>query len=45
MVQKGLKKGDYNFSYDGTPDWENESSVNESKENASHRAENKCGSL
>ena len=32
VVQKGLKKGGYNFSYDGTPDWEKESSVNKSKE-------------
>ena len=32
VAQKGLKKGDYNFSYDGTPDWEKESSVNKSKE-------------
>ena len=28
VVQKSLKKGDYNFSYDGTPDWEKESTVN-----------------
>ena len=32
VVQKGLKKGDYNFSYDGTPDRKKESSVNDSKE-------------
>ena len=32
VVQKGLKKGAYNFSYDGTSGWEKKSSVNESKE-------------
>ena len=32
VAQKGLKRGGYNFSYDSTPDRENESSVNESKE-------------
>ena len=29
---KGLKKRGFNFSYDGTPDWEKESSSNKSKE-------------
>ena len=32
MVQKGLKKGGYNFSYNDTPVWEKESSVYKSKE-------------
>ena len=35
-VQKDLKKGDYNFSYDGIPDWEKESSANKSK-NEGHK--------
>ena len=30
--QKVFKKGAYNFSYDGIPDWEKESSINECKE-------------
>ena len=32
IVQRGLKKGGYNFSYDSASDWEKESSVYESKE-------------
>ena len=32
VVQKGLKKRGFNFTYDGTPDEEKESSVNQSKE-------------
>ena len=32
MVQTGFKKGDFNFSCGGTPDWEQEFSVNKSKE-------------
>ena len=30
--KKDLKKGGYDFSYDGTPDWKKESFVNKSKE-------------
>ena len=32
VVEEGLKKRGFNFSYDGIPDWEKESSVNKSKE-------------
>ena len=32
VVQKGLKRGGFNFTCDGTPDWENESYVNKNKE-------------
>ena len=32
VVQKGLKKWDLNFAYDGIPDWEKESSVYKNKE-------------
>ena len=32
LVEIGLEKGGINFSYDGTPDWEKESSVNKNKE-------------
>ena len=39
VVQKHLKKGSFNFSYDGTPDWEKESSVNKNKEKCTHRGE------
>ena len=28
---KSLKKGGFNFTYDGTPEWEKESFVNENK--------------
>ena len=32
MFPKSLKIGGLNFSCDGTPDWEKESSINKSKE-------------
>ena len=35
MVQKGVKKGGFNFPSNGTPDWEKESSINKSKEKSS----------
>ena len=32
VLPKGLKKGHFSFSNDGTLDWEKESSVNKNKE-------------